>query len=57
MPSRYEMDSNYYDYVKSAVAADFTAALPELDLARSLATTEIKNMMVLPIRNELKLCN
>ena len=57
LPSRYEIDSNYYEYVKSAVAADFTAALPELDLARSLATAEIKNMMVLPIRNELKLCN
>ncbi len=57
LPTRYEIDSAYYDIVKNAVLVDPTVVLPQQDLARTLAVTEIKSIMTTPIRNELKLCN
>ena len=57
LPSRYEMNAGYFEKVKSAVQADPTIVLPELDTAGTVAVNDIKTIMNLPIRNELKLCN
>ncbi len=57
LPSRYEMNAGYFGKVKSAVQVDPTVALPELDTAGTVAVTDIKTIMNLPIRNELKYCN
>lgn len=57
LPSRYEINSAYYNNVKESVLADVAVGLPELDGAGTLAVSEIQSVMNLPIRNELKYCN
>lgn len=57
LPTRYEINPEYYSKVKAAVQTEPAGTLPELDVASTLAVTEIKTVMMLPLRNELKYCN
>lgn len=57
LPTRYEIEPQYYNQVKSAVLNEAQDVLPDLDLAGTLSTEEIKRIMNLPIKNELKFCN
>ncbi len=57
LPSRYEMNAGYFGKVKNAVQIDPAVVLPELDTAGTVAVADIKTIMNLPIRTELKYCN
>ncbi len=57
LPTRYEIEPRYFTQVKSAAFTDPLDVLPELDLAGTLSVDEIKRIMSLPIKNELKFCN
>ena len=57
LPSRYQINSTYYADVRSAALTDAIDSLPVLDSVGTLSVDEIRHMMSLPIRNELKYCN